>query len=76
MTPPTAAQRPVPAATMSGPRTAVTGPAAQFRAQGAERGGSITAYYWTFGDGRTTNGTGADVTHVYQNPALYTARSP
>jgi PKD repeat protein len=71
--PPAAAQQPVPAATMSGPRTAVTGADSQFRAQGSERGGSITAYYWTFGDGRTSNSTGPDVTHVYSEAGTYTA---
>ena len=71
--PPAAAQQPVPAATMSGPRTAVTGTGSQFRAQGSEQGGSITAYYWTFGDGRTSNSTGPDVTHVYSEAGTYTA---
>jgi hypothetical protein len=73
VTPPTAAQRPGPAATMSGPRTAVTGTDSLFRAQGSERGGSISAYYWTFGDGRTSNSTGPDVTHVYSAAGTYTA---
>ncbi|MGH3295493.1 MAG: PKD domain-containing protein [Trebonia sp.] len=73
VTPPTAAQAPVPAATMSGPRTAVTGADSLFRAQGSEQGGSISAYYWTFGDGRTSNSTGPDVTHVYSEPGTYTA---
>ncbi|HWD63326.1 MAG TPA: PKD domain-containing protein, partial [Humibacter sp.] len=38
----------------------------------AEKGGSITSYYWTFGDGRTTNATGADVTHVFATPGTHT----
>ena len=58
---------------MSGPRAAVTGADSLFRAQGLERGGSITAYYWTFGDGRTSNSTGPDVTHVYSEAGTYTA---
>ena len=65
VTPPNAPRQPVPTATMSAPRTAVTGTDAVFRARASMRGGSITAYYWTFGDGRTTNATGPDVTHVY-----------
>jgi hypothetical protein len=73
VTPPTAPQQPVPTATMSGPRTAVTGTDALFRARGWEQGGSISAYYWTFGDGRTTNSTGPDVTHVYSEAGTYTA---
>jgi PKD repeat protein len=73
VTPPAAPQQPAPTATMSGPRTAVTGADAVFRARGSERGGSITAYYWTFGDGRTTNATGPNVTHVYSEAGTYTA---
>ena len=73
VTPPVAAQQPVPAAAMSGPRTAVAGADSSFHAQGAEPGGSISAYYWTFGDGRTSNSTGPDVTHVYSEAGTYTA---
>jgi PKD repeat protein len=70
--PPPAAQQPAPDVSMSGPHTAVTGTAGTFRAQGAEPGGSIRQYYWTFGDGRTTNTTGADVTHVFSEAGRYT----
>ena len=73
VTPPTAPQQPAPAATMSSPHTAVTGTGAAFHAKGSEQGGSISAYYWTFGDGRTTNSTGPDVTHVYSEAGTYTA---
>ena len=73
VTPPAGAQQPAPTATMSGPRTAVTGTDSVFRADGSERGGSVSAYYWTFGDGRTTNATGPDVTHVYSEAGTYTA---
>ena len=73
VTPPAAAQRPRPTATMSVPRTAVTGADSRFHARGAEQGGSVTAYYWTFGDGRTSNSTGPDVTHVYPEAGTYTA---
>ena len=72
VTPPTAQQQPVPTAAMSAPRTAVTGTDSSFHAQ-AEPGGSISAYYWTFGDGRTSNSTGPDVTHVYSEAGTYTA---
>lgn len=73
VTPPTTAQRPAPTATMSGPDTAVTGTDTSFRAHGSQRGGSVSAYYWTFGDGRTSNSTGPDVTHVYSEAGTYTA---
>jgi PKD repeat protein len=72
VTPPAVPQQPVPTAAMSGPHTAVTGTDSLFRARAWERGGSIAAYYWTFGDGRTTNSTGPDVTHVYSEAGTYT----
>jgi PKD repeat protein len=71
--PPTTAQQPVPTATLSGPHVAVAGATATFHAQGSGQGGSISDYYWTFGDGRTTNSTGPDVTHVYSEAGTYTA---
>ena len=71
--PPAAPQRPAPAAVMAGPHTAVTGADSVFRARGLDRGGSVTSYYWTFGDGRTANATGPDVTHVYSENGTYTA---
>ncbi|HET6187884.1 MAG TPA: PKD domain-containing protein [Trebonia sp.] len=73
VTPPGGPQQPVPTVTMSGPQTAVTGTDSHFRATAAERGGSVSAYYWTFGDGRTANSTGPDVTHVYPQAGTYTA---
>jgi hypothetical protein len=73
VTPPAAAQQPGPTATMSAPRTAVTGTDSSFHARATEAGGSISAYYWTFGDGRTSNSTGPDVTHVYPEAGTYTA---
>lgn len=71
--PPTTPQQPVPTATMTGPHMAVAGTAGVFHAQGSEQGGSISAYYWTFGDGRTSNSTGPDVTHAYSEAGTYTA---
>jgi hypothetical protein len=70
--PPSAAQQPVPSATIQGPRSAVTGTARQFSARATEPGGSISEYYWTFGDGRTTNATGASVSHVFSQAGRYT----
>jgi len=73
VTPPATAQQPAPAVTMSSPRTAVTGTDSSFRARAAEPGGSVSAYYWTFGDGRTSNSTGPNVTHAYSEVGIYTA---
>jgi len=70
--PPATAQEPVPAVSMSGPRVAVTGTAGSFHAAATEAGGSISEYYWNFGDGRTTNTTGADVSHVFSGDGEYT----
>jgi PKD repeat protein len=70
--PPSAAQQPDPKASLSGPHVAVTGTTGMFHARGSEPGGSISEYYWTFGDGRTTNTTGQDVTHVFAEDGRYT----
>jgi PKD repeat protein len=72
VSPPSAAQQPAPTASMAGPRAAVTGTVGRFRAHGSEPGGSISEYYWTFGDGRTTNTTGPDVSHVFTEAGRYT----
>jgi hypothetical protein len=73
VTPPAIAQQPTPTGTMSGPQVAVAGTTGSFQASGTVPGGTVTGYYWTFGDGRTTNATGADVTHVFSEPGTYTA---
>ena len=73
VTPPTTAQQPNPAGQMAAASVAVDGAAAQFHASGSVPGGTITGYYWTFGDTRMTNETGADVTHVFSEPGTYTA---
>ena len=73
VTPPTTAQQPNPAGTMDAATVAVDGAAARFHASGSVPGGTITGYYWTFGDTRMTNETGADVTHVFSEPGTYTA---
>ena len=72
VSPPSAAQQPTPKASISGATTAVTGTDAVFHADATEQGGSVTGYYWMFGDGRTTNATGPDVTHVFSTPGTYT----
>lgn len=72
VSPPTVQQPPNPTASITGSGTAVTGTEASFHADASEQGGSVTAYYWTFGDGRTTNATGADVTHVFATPGTHT----
>jgi PKD repeat protein len=70
--PPSAPQQPAPHATISGPRVAVTGTAGTFRAAATEPGGRISQYYWTFGDGRSTNSTAQDPTHVFSEAGRYT----
>lgn len=70
--PPTTAQQPTPTGTLHAPSVAVAGTAGSFSATGAESGGSISSFYWTFGDGRTTNTTGADVTHTFTGAGMYT----
>lgn len=72
VTPPAATQQPAPRAWMTGPRTAVTGTRAGFGAGAVEPGGTISEYYWTFGDGRSTNTTGASVSHVFAEDGVYT----
>jgi PKD domain/CHAP domain len=73
VTPPSAAQQPVPRAWMTGPRTAVSGTTVHFTAGAVEPGGTISQYYWTFGDGRSTNTTGSSVSHVFAEDGTYTA---
>jgi hypothetical protein len=72
VTPPTTAQQPSPTGRIFGPSVAVAGATGSFRAFGAVEGGTVSAYYWTFGDGRTTNATGADVTHAFSEAGTYT----
>lgn len=67
-----ATQQPAPAVSMSGPHTAVTGATGTFHASASVPGGTITEYYWTFGDGRSTNTLGPDVTHVFSEDGRYT----
>ena len=72
VSPPTATQHANPQASISGPDTAVVSTDAVYHASATEAGGSITGYYWTFGDGRATNSNGADVTHTFATPGMHT----
>jgi hypothetical protein len=72
VSPPTAAQHANPQASISGPGTAVVGTEAVYHASGSEDGGTMTGYYWTFGDGRATNSNGAQVTHTFATPGMHT----
>ncbi len=72
VTPPTTAQQPVPTGRIFGPPVAVAGTTGSFSASGTVPGGSVTGYYWTFGDGRTTNATGTSVTHYFSEAGTYT----
>jgi hypothetical protein len=70
--PPTTAQQPSPLGAIVGPSVAVAGTTGQFHALGVVPGGSVSGYYWTFGDGRTTNATGTSVTHYFSEAGTYT----
>ena len=69
-----AVRRPAAGARRDGRRAAGRGlrDRGTFHAQGSEAGGSISEYYWTFGDGRTTNATGPGVSHVFTEAGRYT----
>jgi PKD domain len=69
--PPTTTQQPAPTGSFRGPRVAVAGTTGSFHAFGTVPGGSVTGYYWTFGDGRTTNATGINVTHYFSEAGTY-----
>jgi len=71
ISPPSGTQHPAPVATISGSHGAVTGTAASFSATGTVAGGSVLQYQWTFGDGRTTNQAGAQVSHVFAGSGIY-----
>jgi hypothetical protein len=70
--PPTTVQQPNPTGHLSGPTTAVAGTTGSYHVTGSVQGGSVSAYYWMFEDGRTTNSTGTDVTHAFSEPGTYT----
>ncbi|MGH3171287.1 MAG: PKD domain-containing protein, partial [Trebonia sp.] len=72
VSPPTTAQAPAPTGQMTGPSVAVAGTTGHFHASGTVQGSSVDAYYWTFGDSRTTNASGPDVTHAFSEPGTYT----
>ena len=72
VSPPATAQAPAPTGQLTGPSTAVAGTTGHFRASGTVADSSVSAYYWTFGDSRTTNASGPDVTHAFSEPGTYT----
>jgi len=72
VSPPSTAQAPAPTGHLSGPSVAVAGTTGDFHASGTVQGSSVSAYYWTFGDSRTTNASGPDVTHAFSEPGTYT----
>jgi hypothetical protein len=69
--PPASTQRPAPAVTISGPQVAVAGTLTSFSASGTVPGGSVTQYQWTFGDGRTANQGGSNVSAVFPGAGIY-----
>jgi hypothetical protein len=71
ITPPASTQRPAPAVTISAPQVAVAGTPTSFSASGTVPGGSVTQYQWTFGDGRTANQGGAEVSAVFPGAGIY-----
>ncbi|HEX6454471.1 MAG TPA: PKD domain-containing protein [Trebonia sp.] len=72
VSPPSTAQAPAPTGHLTGPAVAVAGSTGDFHASGTVAGSSVSAYYWTFGDGRTTNASGPDVKHAFSEPGTYT----
>lgn len=72
VSPPSTVQAPAPTGYLAGPSVAVAGTTGHFHASGTVRGSSVSAYYWTFGDSRTTNASGPDVTHAFSEPGTYT----
>lgn len=72
VSPPSAAQAPAPTGQLAGPSGAVAGSTGDFHASGTVNGSSVSAYYWTFGDSRTTNASGPDVKHAFSEPGTYT----
>jgi len=69
--PPAGAQPPAPTVVISGPHAGVTGTVTSLSARGTVRGGSITQYQWTFGDGRTANQAGPDVSTIFPGTGIY-----
>jgi hypothetical protein len=72
VTPPAGPQPPAPSAAITGPRAATAGTAIGLKAWAAQPGGSVTGRRWTFGDGRNTNATGQNVSHVFAGAGIYT----
>ena len=54
------------------PQIGVVGKPTSFNAsESFTPGGTIVMYYWDFADGNTTSSTSAEITHAYNDPALY-----
>lgn len=71
VTPPAATQQPAPTAAIIGAKTVVAGTSVNFSALAAEQGGTMSQYYWTFGDGRNTNVYGQAVSHEWAEDGIY-----
>jgi hypothetical protein len=71
VTPPVAAQRTAPTVSISAPQVAVAGTLTSFSASGMVPGGTVSQYQWTFGDGRTANQGGAEVSAVFPGAGIY-----
>ncbi|MBF9066936.1 PKD domain-containing protein [Streptacidiphilus fuscans] len=70
--PPSTPQASAPTVSISGPHTAVAGAQVHFDGNAAQVGGTVTQFYWTFGDGRDTNTATRSVDHVFPGPGVYT----
>ncbi len=68
---PKPAPHPAPSVRMTRPGTTVSSTPTSFTAHATEPHGSITRYYWTFGDGRSANTLGAHVSHVFAGTGVY-----
>lgn len=69
--PPTGTQQPAPVVSISGPAKVTAGTSVSFLALGAQPGGTMSQYLWTFGDGRNTNESGQQVSHVWAENGIY-----
>ncbi len=71
VTPPAGTQQPAPTTAIIGAKTVVAGTSVNFNAVAAEQGGTMSQYYWTFGDGRNTNLNGQSVSHEFAEDGIY-----
>jgi FOG: PKD repeat len=68
--PPSTAQQPAPAVSLSGPHHAVANTSVMFHARASQPNGSVASYLWSFGDGG--NADAATATHVFGSAGLHT----